>query len=191
MKLKTCLYVCVLKACVRLPQLFETFRSETDLINLKHLAYVAIIGMNMYGGYPEIYEPIVDYTDVLIVLIIITLFSIIILIFLLFKLKPYANESQSQDELDDLKVKFLLQNTTNEYKNINNQKLYGYNHHHHQQQKNDQQTRKMDIDDSSSSYDDYVMLNRVKAREHLTGLINMGNTCYLNCILQALYACKK
>jgi ubiquitin C-terminal hydrolase len=28
-------------------------------------------------------------------------------------------------------------------------------------------------------------------QDHVSGLVNFGNTCYLNCIGQALYSCKK
>ena len=47
-----------------------------------------------------------------------------------------------------------------------------------------------DTVDTSIDEINIEMMN-VKLRKNVTGLVNLGNTCYLNCMIQCLYSCRK
>lgn len=66
---------------------------------------------------------------------------------------------------------------------------------------NDEQLKEFGLKfliDYQAQIEQYLPLNNLNEvsklppkQDHVSGLVNFGNTCYLNCIVQALYSCKK
>ena len=47
-----------------MPKLIEKYRNDNDKDNMTALVYLCAIGMRMFSGYPEIYEPILNEIQV-------------------------------------------------------------------------------------------------------------------------------
>jgi hypothetical protein len=55
----------ILKACSRIGILLNQFLAENDLSSFKQFSYLCAMGMTMYVGYPEIYQPLIDIIEVI------------------------------------------------------------------------------------------------------------------------------